>query len=71
MVDILHRVGIKSSLDDAYAALATREGLSDWWADNTQGVSEVGGVREAGARLGQAASPGQRQAGLQRRLVYR
>ncbi|HEU4947206.1 MAG TPA: SRPBCC domain-containing protein [Kribbella sp.] len=44
MVDILHKVGVRSSLDDAYAALATREGLSGWWADNTQGDSEVGGV---------------------------
>src|SRR5260221_238689 len=30
MVDILHRVGIKSSLDDVYKALATREGLAAW-----------------------------------------
>jgi uncharacterized protein YndB with AHSA1/START domain len=45
MPDILHRVGIKSSsLDDAYQALTTREGLSGWWAHNTQGETEVGGV---------------------------
>ena len=44
MVDILHRVGIKSSLDDTYQALATREGLAAWWANNTQGESKVGGV---------------------------
>jgi uncharacterized protein YndB with AHSA1/START domain len=45
MVDILHRVGIKtSSPDDVYEALATREGLSGWWANNTQGGSAVGGV---------------------------
>jgi hypothetical protein len=45
MVDILHKVGIKSSsLDDAYKALTTLEGLSGWWTSNTQGNSEVGGV---------------------------
>ena len=47
MSDILHRVGIKSSsLNDAYKALTTREGLSAWWTNNTQGESKVGGVIE-------------------------
>ena len=44
MVDILHRVGIKSSSMDAYKALTAREGLSDWWTNDTQGESKVGGV---------------------------
>ena len=45
MVDILHRVGIKSSsLDATYQALATRDGLAGWWTNNTQGESKVGGV---------------------------
>ena len=45
MVDILHKVGIEtSSVADVYAALTTVEGLSGWWADNTHGDSEVGGV---------------------------
>ena len=44
MVDILHRVGLKSSLEDTYKALATREGLAAWWTTNTQGESKVGGV---------------------------
>jgi uncharacterized protein YndB with AHSA1/START domain len=44
MVDIVHRVGIKSSLDRAYAALATRDGLAGWWTENTQGDSKVGGA---------------------------
>src|ERR1700726_1517949 len=36
MADILHKVGIKSSsLDDAYKALTTREGLSAWRTNNT------------------------------------
>ena len=42
MVDILHRVGIKASLDEVYRALATREGLAGWWTANTQGASKVG-----------------------------
>ena len=44
MADILHRVGIKSSLDEVYKALATREGAAAWWTSNTQGESKVGGV---------------------------
>jgi uncharacterized protein YndB with AHSA1/START domain len=45
MVDILHKVGIKSSsLNDVYKALTTREGLSGWWTTDTQGDSKVGGV---------------------------
>ena len=44
MVDILHRVGIKSSVDEVYTALATREGLANWWTTNTQGESKLGGA---------------------------
>ena len=44
MVDILHRVGIKSSSDEVYKALATREGLAAWWTNNTQGEGKVGGA---------------------------
>ena len=44
MADILHRVGIKASLDEVYKALATREGLAGWWTNDTQGDSKVGGV---------------------------
>ena len=44
MVDILHRVGIKSSPNDVYKALTTREGLAAWWTNNTHGESKVGGV---------------------------
>src|SRR5262245_50376720 len=43
-MDILHRVGIKASLDEAYRALATRDGLAGWWTSDTQGESAVGGV---------------------------
>jgi uncharacterized protein YndB with AHSA1/START domain len=41
MADILHRVGIRSSVDDAYRALATREGLAAWWTNDTRGESAV------------------------------
>ena len=44
MADILHRVGIRSSLDDVYEALTTREGLAGWWTSKTQGEGNVGGV---------------------------
>jgi len=43
-MDILHKVGIKSSLSDAYNALTTREGLSGWWTDDTEGEGAVGDV---------------------------
>ena len=44
MVDILHRVGIKSSLGEAYKAVATREGVAGWWTDEVDGDSKVGGA---------------------------
>jgi len=47
MPDILHKVGIRSSsTNDVYRALATREGLSRWWTNTTQGESNVGGLLE-------------------------
>jgi uncharacterized protein YndB with AHSA1/START domain len=44
MADILHRVGIKSSLNDVYQALTTRDGLAGWWTTDTRGESKVDGV---------------------------
>ncbi len=45
MVDILHKVGIKSSSqNDVYKALTTVDGLSAWWTNDTQGENKVGGV---------------------------
>jgi len=43
MVDILHRIGVVAPLDDVYRALATPEGIADWWTTDTTGRSEVGG----------------------------
>lgn len=42
MADILHRVGIKSSVDEVYKAVSTRAGLAAWWTTNTLGESQVG-----------------------------
>jgi uncharacterized protein YndB with AHSA1/START domain len=44
MADILHRVAIKSSLEETYKALATRAGLAGWWTRDIQGQVDVGGV---------------------------
>ncbi|WP_067454281.1 SRPBCC family protein [Actinomadura macra] len=45
MVDILHRVGIKSSTAEVYTALTTVEGLAGWWTTDTQGEGDnVDGV---------------------------
>ena len=44
MADILHRVGIKSSPEEVYKALATRDGLAGWWTGDTQGESKIGGL---------------------------
>ncbi len=56
MVDILHKIGIKSSsLDDVYKALTTLEGLSGWWTNDTQGECKVGGVIQFQFRLKESA----------------
>ena len=43
MVDIAHRVGIKAHASQVYEALATPEGVSAWWAEDTHGDRETGG----------------------------
>ena len=45
-MDILHKVGIKSSVDKVYAALTTRDGLARWWTTDTSGSGVVGSVLE-------------------------
>jgi uncharacterized protein YndB with AHSA1/START domain len=42
--DILHRVGIKASLDKVYKALATPEGVAGWWTTDTTGDRKAGGM---------------------------
>ena len=61
MVDILHRAGIRSSsVDAAYKALTTREGLSGWWTTDTQGDGSVGGVLQFRFGVGDPVSRPQR-----------
>ncbi|NLG77085.1 MAG: SRPBCC domain-containing protein [Xanthomonadaceae bacterium] len=43
MFDILHRVGIKTPIDEVYKALATPAGLAGWWTEETTGDEHVGG----------------------------
>jgi uncharacterized protein YndB with AHSA1/START domain len=42
--DILHRVGIKTSVDKVYKALATPEGVAGWWTTETTGDSKAAGM---------------------------
>ncbi|MGW6276983.1 SRPBCC family protein [Kribbella sp. NPDC055071] len=52
MVDILHRIGVESSVKYVYETLATIDGLAGWWTEDTRGDSELDGVirfRFAGA----------------------
>jgi uncharacterized protein YndB with AHSA1/START domain len=44
MVDIIHRIGIKASPAEVYAALSTVDGVAGWWTRETTGESRVGGV---------------------------
>ena len=47
MVDILHRVGVKTPTPDkVYEALTSVDGLAGWWTDDTKGNGDVGGVLE-------------------------
>ena len=43
-MDIVHRVGVKASVNDVYRALATRDGLAAWWTTDTAGDSVTDGV---------------------------
>ncbi len=43
MPDILHRVDIKAPAGDVLDAVATRDGLAQWWTPQVDGESEVGG----------------------------
>ena len=42
MIDIIHRVGIRTSVEKVYAALSTVDGIGGWWTQQTSGVSEPG-----------------------------
>ena len=45
MVDILHRVGVRTvTPEPVYDALTTVEGLAAWWTEDTSGSTAPGGV---------------------------
>jgi len=46
MVDIIHRIGIKSAAVRVYKALATLEGLGNWWTEEVDGEDRPGGKIE-------------------------
>ncbi len=43
MVDIIHRIGIKSTASKVYNALSTINGLSHWWTEEVEGEEKIGG----------------------------
>lgn len=44
MSDIVHRVGIRSTPEAVYTALATPEGVAGWWTESTTGDGRAGGT---------------------------
>ncbi|MDD8017581.1 MAG: SRPBCC domain-containing protein [Bacteroidota bacterium] len=46
MVDIIHRIGIKSPAAQVYKALTTLEGLAHWWTEEVTGDGKIGGKIE-------------------------
>jgi uncharacterized protein YndB with AHSA1/START domain len=43
MVNIIHRIGIRSSSNKVYQALSTLEGLANWWTNEVEGEENIGG----------------------------
>ncbi len=43
MVDIIHRIGIKSPSNKVYKALSTIDGLAHWWTEDVEGDERIGG----------------------------
>jgi uncharacterized protein YndB with AHSA1/START domain len=43
MVNIIHRIGIRSTSDKVYKAVSTVEGVSNWWTEEVEGDGEAGG----------------------------
>jgi len=46
MFQIIHRIGIKASVEEVYTALTTDSGLSTWWTTDTSGAGDVGSIIE-------------------------
>lgn len=76
MCDIIHRIGIKSSVTEVYQALTTLEGLTNWWTDEVTGDAKVGGRIEfsfrtqAGELLGRMVME-VRQPGTEKEVHWR
>jgi uncharacterized protein YndB with AHSA1/START domain len=43
MVNIIHRIGIRSAPDKVYKALSTIQGLASWWTKEVEGDEQIGG----------------------------
>jgi len=43
MVDIIHRIGIRSSANEVYKAISTIDGLANWWTEEVEGNEQVDG----------------------------
>lgn len=43
MINIIHRIGIRSGADKVYKALSTIEGLANWWTEEVEGEEQTGG----------------------------
>lgn len=43
MVNIIHRIGIRSTLDNVYKAISTIEGLGNWWTKEVEGEAQLNG----------------------------
>ena len=43
MPDIRNRVGVNAPIEEVYEAIATRQGLAQWWTHDVEGDDEVGG----------------------------
>ncbi len=46
MPEIRNRVGVDAPISEVYEAIATREGLSQWWTNDVVGEDRVGGRLE-------------------------
>jgi uncharacterized protein YndB with AHSA1/START domain len=43
MVDIIHRIGIRASVEKVYEALSSIQGLAHWWTEKVEGNEQIGG----------------------------
>ena len=43
MVNIIHRIGIKSSAEQVYKAVSTIKGIVAWWTEEAEGDEQTGG----------------------------